>query len=117
MLDLGCGDGFLSIPMSKMGAKVIAVDIDGEKFKLAKERFSKIELPTEPMLILADAQHMPFRNGVFDAVISNCVIEHIQNDGAVFQEANRTMQAAGRFVGTVPTEEGMNVAPHGPLDK
>jgi ubiquinone/menaquinone biosynthesis C-methylase UbiE len=111
VLDLGCGDGFLSIPMSKRGAKVIAVDIDGEKFKLAKVRFSKMDLPIEPMLVLADAQHMPFRNGAFDAVISNCVIEHIPNDDAVFQETNRAMQATGRFVGTVPSEEGMNVVP------
>ena len=111
VLDLGCGDGFLSIPMSKKGARVIGIDIDANKFKLARERFAKMDLPIKPVLVIADGRRLPFKDGVFDVVESNCVIEHIPNDKAVFQEVTRTLHEHGLFAGTMPSEEGKCIIP------
>ena len=111
VLDLGCGDGFLSIPMSKRGANVVGVDIDGEKFELAKERLAKLDLPSEPILVVADATSLPFKDEVFDATVSNCVIEHIPDDDAVFREVYRTIRQNKPFVATMPSEEGKSIIP------
>jgi SAM-dependent methyltransferase len=50
----------------------------------------------------ADATRIPFRDGVFGSVLSNCVLEHIPDDEAAVREAARVLRPGGTFVFTVP---------------
>ena len=71
VLDLGCGTGYLAKVISeKVGAegKVVAVDPDGERLKIARERNSANNIE----YIQADDQTFP--SGQYDLVFSNIVI-------------------------------------------
>lgn len=43
LLDLGCGTGYISIPLIRLGYEVVGVDADPEMLKIAKEACPKFE--------------------------------------------------------------------------
>ncbi|HEX4960066.1 MAG TPA: class I SAM-dependent methyltransferase [Thermoanaerobaculia bacterium] len=72
ILDLGCGNGYAVTAWREAGARAIGVDIS--RYRLA--RWVAEHRESRP-LIVADARHLPFRPGTFDAVISSGMIEHV----------------------------------------
>jgi 2-polyprenyl-3-methyl-5-hydroxy-6-metoxy-1,4-benzoquinol methylase len=70
VLDVGCGTGNLSQDVKRYFPEVYGVDIDPVAAKEAKKKID---------VIIASAEFLPFRKDVFDAVISNQVIEHVMN--------------------------------------
>ena len=111
ILDLGCGDGFLSLALTKKRARVIGLDVSREKIQLAQWRAQIMGLTNRISFIIADAQNLPFCSEAFDSVVSNCVIEHIPDDEQVLREVKRCLKSSGLFVLTVPNEEGKSIIP------
>ena len=57
--------------------------------------FEKLARSTGINLVNADAQFLPFKNNIFDGIISHHVIEHIEDDALFIKEAKRTLKAGG----------------------
>jgi len=74
VLDLGCGNGVLTFDLAKKTKKVIGIDVNPEKIKLAKENFSAPNID----YLVGDASKYPF-NQKFDAIILSNILEHIEN--------------------------------------
>jgi SAM-dependent methyltransferase len=55
-----------------------------------------------PGLMLAVSEQLPFRDGVFDAVVLNEVIEHVRDDAATMREALRVVADEGHVVVFAP---------------
>lgn len=49
-----------------------------------------------------DIQHMPFEDNVFDVVLCNHVLEHVENDRLALQEISRVLRPGGFAVLQVP---------------
>jgi ubiquinone/menaquinone biosynthesis C-methylase UbiE len=64
ILDLACGTGRHSIPLSKEGYDVVGLDISPNLLKIAKTRLSSVQL------IRADMQHLSFKPQAFAAAVS-----------------------------------------------
>ena len=64
ILDLSCGNGRHTIPLTNEGFNIVGVDISSELLKIAKQHKNPAKL------IQADMQHLPFKNGVFAAALS-----------------------------------------------
>ena len=99
ILDLGCGTGYLTKVISeKVGAegKVVAVDPDGERLKIAKESCSASNVE----YVQADDQTFP--SGQYDLVLSNVVIHWISDKRALFERIYANLKPGGRFVFTTP---------------
>ena len=97
VLDLGCGTGYLTKVISeKVGAegKVVAVDPDGERLKIARERNSASNIE----YIQADDQTFP--SGQYDLVFSNIVIHWISDKRALFERIYANLKPGGRFAFT-----------------
>lgn len=58
------GSGRFSIPLSKKGFKIVTLDYDPLPLRKLSEKDEKIPL------IRADAQQLPFRDGIFDCVLA-----------------------------------------------
>jgi SAM-dependent methyltransferase len=89
ILDLGCGDGFLSRRIAESGANVVGVDNSTQMIAAAKDRG-------------VDARHasgetLPFE-GEFDAVFSNAALHWMQDHDSVLQGVYRALRPGGRFV-------------------
>jgi ubiquinone/menaquinone biosynthesis C-methylase UbiE len=64
VLDLACGTGRHSIPLSQEGYGMVGLDVSVNLLKIAKQRSNKVEV------VLGDMRHLPFKEGAFAAAIS-----------------------------------------------
>jgi ubiquinone/menaquinone biosynthesis C-methylase UbiE len=112
-LDLGCGDGKLtSIAFNGKlmdGLSVVGIDGDEYEARQAPHSFSYARIHT------CWASDIPEPSETFDHVISNSVLEHIQNIEQTIQEVARLLKNGGMLVFTVPSP-GFHDCLYGPLN-
>jgi len=88
ILDLGCGDGTLTLQLAEV-ASVVAVDASAEQIAAAKAR----GLDARVM----DGAALTFDNQ-FDAVFSNAALHWMRDPDAVIARVKRALKPGGRFV-------------------
>ena len=89
VLDLGCGDGELTLKLIDAGCHVIAVDSSPAMVEssLAKGINARV----------MDGQHLEFE-GAFDAVFSNAALHWMAQPREVIAGVKRVLKPTGRFV-------------------
>jgi len=92
VLDVGAGTGRLSVKMSRLGAKVTALDLSEEMLKILKNKDRKIEI------VQGDAESLPFEDGAFDIVTAVFLIVHLKDPKVFFDEAYRVLKDGGRLI-------------------
>jgi arsenite methyltransferase len=99
VLDLGCGAGTDSLVAAlQVGPEGTVTGIDMTPEMLAKARDSAAELGLENVTFVeGEAEVLPFRDGSFDVVISNGVIDLIPDKDVVFSEVYRVLRPCGRI--------------------
>lgn len=96
ILDAGCGEGYLSRTLVKLGHKVWAIDSCPELIKAAKELETK--KPLKLKYILSDFRKTNLPNSFFDVVISHQTINEIENPAKAFKEFCRILKKNGRII-------------------
>lgn len=87
-LDLGTGTG-RDLPLYPPGARAVAVDPHAENLARARRR-----APGVP-LVQARAEALPFRDGVFDTVVSGLVLCSVDDPARALAEVRRTLRPGG----------------------
>lgn len=90
ILDLGCGDGQLTVRLLTTGADVVGVDASEAMVAAARARGIRADE--------ANAEHLPFADAWFDAVFSNAVLHWVRDQDAMMTEVHRVLRPGGRFV-------------------
>jgi SAM-dependent methyltransferase len=99
VLDLCCGSGRHSHPLARRGLRVVGLDYSEQLLSIAR----KTQYPGEPwpVFIRADARVLPFRKGVFDAVLnlftSFGYFDHCGNCG-MLSEISEVLKPGGAFL-------------------
>lgn len=62
--------------------------------------------------IVADAAALPFKDGSFDAVVTQAVLEHVENAPKVVSEICRVLKADGIVYSETPFLQGVHADPH-----
>ncbi len=93
VLDMGCGAGFLTHDLAKLGHEVVGIDLSEDSLRIAK----KIDETGRIHYLQADVTAVPFSDHSFDAVCAMDLLEHVENPVAVIQEAARLLKPGGLF--------------------
>lgn len=89
ILDLGCGDGVLTVRLVESGADVVGADASEDFIRAAREKGIDARL--------ADGHALPFARE-FDAVFSNAALHWMTQPEAVIAGVARALKPGGRFV-------------------
>ena len=89
ILDLGCGDGFLTEKILEKGATVIGIDASPTMVEAAKARGIDA--------YCLNASEMDY-DQEFDAVFSNAVLHWITDPQPVFNKVAKALKPGGRFI-------------------
>ncbi len=97
---MGCGAGrFLrTIGRRRPGWELHGCDLSAVSLRAGRTFPERVEY------ILADAHHLPYRDGSFDFVLMVDVLEHLPWPGQALAEAFRVLRPGGRFHLLVPCE-------------
>ncbi len=98
VLDLGCGDGTFTEAI--MGGRRVACGLDVETVNFPKAR----SLGVYERLATYDGGRMPFKDGHFRSIITNSVLEHVDDLETVLRECLRVLAPDGKLVLTVPVQ-------------
>jgi trans-aconitate methyltransferase len=91
VLDLGCGDGALTLKLQQLGCTVVGVDAGPDMIRMARD----VGLDAH----VFDGHDLAFERE-FDAVFSNAALHWMSRDPArVAQGVARALKPGGRFVG------------------
>jgi len=104
VLDIGGAECPMAFDWAGLGADVTVVDPSDPAAHLrGHPLYRALEEQQRPDLLRADGCFLPFRDEVFDAVVSISTVEHIPGDGdtRVMVEAARVLRPGGRVVVTV----------------
>ena len=96
VLDLGCGPGFFSIILAKMGYEVTAVDCSEGMQVQARQLVKRAGL--EITLQQKDINHPEFPDDSFDAIVSRNVTWTLSNPWQVYAECQRMLRTCGRLL-------------------
>ena len=100
VLDLGCGTGNETLQAALMvgsQGEVTGLDLTPEMLDAARQNASEKGI-TNTLFINSSIEKLPFDNNSFDAIISNCVINHAPDKQQVYREIFRVLKSGGRFV-------------------
>lgn len=101
ILDLGSGSGWIAKELTPKSVRVISVD-------LSQKNLARVRIGLRQGLadfVLADAYHLPFRDGSFDLIVASEVLEHLNSPVTGLQELQRVLLPKGKVVATTPYKE------------
>ncbi len=99
ILDIGCGGGLLSEPLSRLGADVIGIDASDKNIKVAKLHAKNNNLDIEyfcskPEIFKTDIK--------FDVILNMEIVEHVENVDFFLKSSSELLRKNGvMFVATL----------------
>lgn len=104
ILDIGCGNGGISIAFGKRGAKVFAIDYKPYPITIEMVKCLCLEYHVEIIYLFASGLCLPFKDSKIDIVICNDVIEHVSNLNKLAKEISRVLKDDGILYLTAPNK-------------
>lgn len=96
VLDIGCGDGALTVSLAERGAAAVTgIDASAAMINAARQRAAKYPAVS---FEVGKAEHLPFPSGQFDVVTAITILCFVENARPVFEEIARVLRPGGRVV-------------------
>ena len=99
ILDIGCGGGLLSEPMSKMGANVTGIDASDKNIKIAKLHAKKNRLKIN--YLCSSPEKFKIKKK-FDVILNMEIVEHVEDIDFFLKSCSKLLKKDGlMFVATI----------------
>jgi len=95
ILDLGCGRGRFTVPLAKIGEKIIAADLNHRMLRLVKERAHTYSIVDKIDCVVCDGQYLPFKDEAFDLVNFIGTLIHIPDQQKTLNEIAHVVKREG----------------------
>jgi len=117
LLDLGCGPGIVTAAMAPHVREVVAYDLTPEMLDKARNRCQEQGLKNV-RFELGRAEHLPFEEKSFDAVVTRLTVHHFLDPHQVMNEVVRVTRQNGKVVvpDVVSSENEEEAALHNALE-
>jgi len=109
ILEIGCGNGFISAILSRFADEVIAVDLSKSDAKThsigivkTSELFEKLRI-NNCSSVSCSGEKLPFKDGTFDFVFCAYTLEHIPDRIGALREVKRVLKDGAETVFILPT--------------
>lgn len=96
ILDIGCGGGYLSEEMAKMGYRVTGIDPSASSIAAARQHAAQSALSIDYRI--GKAESLPFADASFEAVTCVDVLEHVDDLSKTIAEIARVLKPGGLFM-------------------
>ena len=107
VLEVGCGLGHYLATAADRVEHVVGVDLSVAFLVLARKR-----LGGRGLLVAAEAEHLPFRDGTYAAVIAADVLEHLADQRRSLEEIGRVLSPGGSLFLSTPNRYSLAPEPH-----
>jgi len=99
ILDIGCGGGLLSEPMSRMGANVTGIDASDRNIKIAKLHSKKNKLKINYLCSSPEKLKIEKK---FDVILNMEIVEHVEDIDFFLKSCSKLLKKNGlMFVATI----------------
>jgi len=99
ILDIGCGGGLLSEPMSRMGANVTGIDASDKNIKIAKLHSKKNKLKIKYLCSSPEKLKITKK---FDIILNMEIVEHVEDIDFFLKSCSKLLKKNGlMFVATI----------------
>ena len=99
ILDIGCGGGLLSEPMSRIGANVTGIDASDKNIKIAKLHSKKNNLKIN---YLCSSPEKLKSKEKFDVILNMEIVEHVKDIDFFLKSSSQLLKKNGlMFVATI----------------
>ena len=99
ILDIGCGGGLLSEPMSRLGAKVTAIDASKINIEVAKFHAKKNNLKINYLFLPPEKLNLKKK---FDIILNMEIVEHVDDLNLFIKKSSNLLKKNGlMFVATL----------------
>ena len=99
ILDIGCGGGLLSEPLSRMGANVTGIDASDKNIKIAKLHSKKNKLKIN--YLCSSPEKLKIKKK-FDVILNMEIVEHVEDIDFFLKSCSKLLKKNGlMFVATI----------------
>ena len=99
ILDIGCGGGLLSEPITRLGAKVTAIDASKKNIQVAKFHAKKSNLKINYLCSSPEKLNL---NKKFDVVLNMEIVEHVEDLNFFIKKSSNLLKKNGlMFIATL----------------
>jgi SAM-dependent methyltransferase len=96
-LEVGCGDGFFSSRLARLGCDVTGIDLSPAAIEIARKAYPGVSFTVHNI-----TEPLPFGESSLDLVWCSEVLEHLFSPLGVVSEIRRVLKPGGVFLCTVP---------------
>lgn len=102
VLDVGCGNGIISLHLGKLGFNVTGIDVSEKAIQTAKEHnvFPNVNFRVQ------SAEEVVASGELFDVIVCSEVLEHLDNPAALIKVLHQILKDDGILIVTVPNGHG-----------
>jgi 2-polyprenyl-3-methyl-5-hydroxy-6-metoxy-1,4-benzoquinol methylase len=98
ILELGCGEGNLSLELATRGLNVTGIDLSEQRIERARSKASALQADRRPRFITGDLNTIALPAASFDCVVAHDSLHHILSLDRLCDEVRKSLRPGGHFV-------------------
>ena len=102
VLDVGCGNGIISMSLGRLGYQVRGIDVSEKTIATAQQNNTLKNVTFEAI----DAANLELPISAYDSIVCSEVLEHLDQPSALLKELYQALKNNGKLLVTVPNGWG-----------
>ena len=98
ILELGCGEGRLSLELAARGMQVTGIDLSEERIKRANAHADSAHVESPPTFLIGDLNIFGLPANTYDCIVAHDSLHHILHLGRLCDEVEKSLKPGGSFL-------------------